>query len=89
MVGFAGGRIADAPTNHMLVKNYSVVGLNWGRYRVLDPALVLACHEDLVRLHADGLIAPLVGSVRGLDEAPQALADLAGRATTGKVVVVP
>lgn len=26
IVGFAGGRIADAPTNHVLVKNYDVRG---------------------------------------------------------------
>ena len=64
VVGFAGGRIAEAPTNHVLVKNYSVVGLHWGLYRSRRPALVQACHEDLVRLQAAGLIAPLIGAVR-------------------------
>ncbi|MGZ4708339.1 MAG: zinc-binding dehydrogenase, partial [Acidimicrobiales bacterium] len=88
-VGFAGGRIAEAPTNHLLVKTYGVLGLNWGTYRRLDPALVHRCHDELVALHAQGLIAPLIGSVRSLDEVPRALDDLAGRATTGKVVVVP
>jgi NADPH2:quinone reductase len=66
-----------------------VLGLHWGRYRVLDPDLVHRCHDDLVDLHAQGLIAPLIGRVRPLDEVPQALDDLAGRATTGMVVVVP
>ncbi|MGZ7013290.1 MAG: NADPH:quinone oxidoreductase family protein [Acidimicrobiales bacterium] len=89
VVGFAGGRIAEAPTNHLLVKTYGVLGLNWGTYRRLDPALVHRCHDELVALHAQGLIAPLIGSVRSLDEVPRALDDLAGRATTGKVVVVP
>lgn len=89
VVGFAGGRIADAPTNHLLVKNYSVVGLHWGLYRTRRPDLVRACHDDLVRLHAEGAIAPLIGAVRPLAEAPDALGDLAGRATTGKVVLVP
>ena len=87
IVGFAGGQIADAPTNHLLVKNYGVLGLHWGRYRALRPDLVRECHDDLVRLHAEGLVAPLIGSVRPLDEVPRALDDLAGRATTGKVVV--
>ena len=89
VVGFAGGRIADAPTNHLLVKNYGVLGLHWGRYRRLDPALVHRAHDELVQLHGRGLIAPLIGSVRPFDEVPRALDDLAGRATTGKVVVVP
>ena len=89
VVGFAGGRIADAPTNHLLVKNYGVLGLHWGGYRRLHPDLVHRCHEDLVALHARGMVRPLIGSVRPLAEVPQALDDLAGRATVGKVVVVP
>jgi NADPH2:quinone reductase len=89
VIGFAGGRVADAPTNHLLVKNYDVVGLNWGSYRRLDPGLVHRCHDELVALHAEGRIAPLIGSVRALDAVPRALDDLAGRATTGKVVVIP
>jgi NADPH2:quinone reductase len=89
VVGFAGGRIADAPTNHLLVKNYGVLGLHWGRYRALRPDLVLACHQDLMRLHVEGLIAPLIGGLRPLSEAPAALAELAGRATVGKIVLVP
>jgi NADPH2:quinone reductase len=89
VVGFAGGRIADAPTNHLLVKNYGVLGLHWSRYRLLDPDLVRRCHDDLVGLHERGAVVPLIGSVRPLDEVPRALDDLAGRATVGKVVVVP
>jgi len=89
VVGFAGGSIAEAPTNHVLVKNYSVVGLHWGLYRRLHPALVQACHQDLMRLHASGAIAPLIGAVRPLADAPTALTELAGRATVGKTVLVP
>ena len=37
VIGFAGGRFADAPANHVLVKNYSVVGLHWGLYRNSTP----------------------------------------------------
>src|SRR5690348_9331494 len=32
IVGFTSGRIAQAATNHALIKNYSVVGLHWGLY---------------------------------------------------------
>ena len=37
VVGFTSGRIPEAPANHLLVKNYSVVGLHWGLYRKYEP----------------------------------------------------
>ena len=89
IVGFAGGRIADAPTNHALVKNYSVVGLHWGLYRLKDPTVIPATHAALMRLWEDGLIDPLVGAELPLTEAPTALARLGDRGTVGKVVLHP
>ena len=89
VVGFTSGRIPEAPANHVLVKNYSVVGLHWGLYRKHDPAIVGMVHERLTRLVADGHVDPLVGAVHPLDEAPQALKALAERSTVGKVVLVP
>jgi len=89
VVGFTSGRLPDAPANHVLVKNYSVVGLHWGLYRKHDPGLFPAVHEELLRLVADGYVDPLVGEVLPLDQAPQALARLADRGTVGKVVLVP
>jgi NADPH2:quinone reductase len=89
VVGFTSGRIPDAPANHLLVKNYSVVGLHWGLYRKHEPALFGTVHDELVALHASGSVDPLVRQVLPLDEAPQALAALADRSTVGKVVLVP
>jgi NADPH2:quinone reductase len=89
VVGFTSGRIPEAPANHVLVKNYSVVGLHWGAYSRFDYDLVPACHAELMRLHAEGAIAPLISAVRPLAEAPAALASLADRGTYGKVVVTP
>jgi len=86
VIGFTGGRIADAPTNHALVKNYSVVGVHWGLYNLMDPKLIRATHDELVRLHGAGEIAPLVSEVLPLEEAPGALGRLASRGTWGKVV---
>jgi NADPH:quinone reductase len=87
IVGFAGGEIADAPTNHLLVKNYSVVGLHWSLYRKRRPELVRAAHDDLVELFERGRIDPAVSEVVALPGAADALTQLAGRATTGKLVV--
>ena len=89
VVGFAGGRIADAPTNHALVKNYSIVGLHWGLYRHKDPAVIPATHAALMRLWQDGSIDPLVGAELPLTDAPQALTRLGDRGTVGKVVLLP
>jgi len=89
VVGFTSGRIPSAPANHVLVKNYSVVGLHWGLYRKHDPAVIGMVHEQLCRLFADGAIEPLVGQVLPLDAAPQAMAAIADRGTVGKVVLKP
>jgi NADPH2:quinone reductase len=89
VVGFTSGRIPEAPANHLLVKNYSVVGLHWGLYRKHDPAIFGMVHEQLVRLYEEGHIDPLVSRTLPLEEAPAALAALADRSTVGKVVLVP
>ncbi|MCF6743424.1 NADPH:quinone oxidoreductase family protein [Blastococcus sp. KM273128] len=89
VVGFTSGRIPEAPANHLLVKNYSVVGLHWGLYRKHDPSVFTDTHEQLVRLVQEGAVDPLVGEVLPLDQAPQALLKLASRDTVGKVVLVP
>ncbi|RBY87683.1 NADPH:quinone oxidoreductase family protein [Blastococcus sp. TF02A-30] len=89
VVGFTSGRIPEAKANHLLVKNYSVVGLHWGLYRKHEPAIFGEVHEQLTRLVAEGSVDPLVGEVLPLDQAPAALARLASRDTVGKVVLVP
>jgi NADPH2:quinone reductase len=89
VVGFTSGRIPDAPANHLLVKNYSVVGLHWGLYRKHDPSVFGTVHEELTRLVDAGRIDPLVSSALPLDQAPAALKALADRSTVGKVVLVP
>ncbi|HEY9472407.1 MAG TPA: NADPH:quinone oxidoreductase family protein [Mycobacteriales bacterium] len=89
VIGFAGGTIPQVPAGHLLVKNYSVVGLHWGLYRQKDPGYVGQVHQELTRLYARGAIAPLVGVELPLEQAPQALNRLATRATVGKVVLCP
>ncbi|RBY78695.1 NADPH:quinone oxidoreductase family protein [Geodermatophilus sp. TF02-6] len=89
VVGFTSGRIPEAPANHVLVKNYSVVGLHWGLYRTMEPSLIATTHRQLTELVQSRQVAPLVGDVLPLDQAPQALARLADRSTVGKVVLLP
>jgi NADPH2:quinone reductase len=89
VVGFAGGRMADAPTNHALVKNYSVVGLHWGLYRQHEPQLFAQTHTALLELWSRRAVDPLVGAELPLETAPEALTRLGDRRTIGKVVLLP
>ena len=89
VIGFAGGRIADVPTNHVLVKNYSVVGVHWGLYARVRPDLVSSTHEDLIHLYEDGKIDPLIFETIPFEGLPKALKLLGSRGTYGKLVTRP
>jgi NADPH:quinone reductase and related Zn-dependent oxidoreductases len=86
IIGFTGGRFADARTNHILIKNYAVVGVHWGLYNLMQPKFVHETHAELMRLHAAGQIAPLISREIPMTEVPSALASLATRGTWGKIV---
>jgi acyl dehydratase len=88
VIGFAGGQIQSAALNHALVKNYSIVGLHWGLYAKMNPALMRVCHDELSRLAADGAIKPLVSERLALEEVADGLQRLADGTTVGRVVFV-
>lgn len=89
VVGFASGAIPSPALNHALVKNYSIVGLHWGLYNHRDPAAVRACHEELTKLAAQGVVKPLISERVPLAGAADAVQRVADGATTGRVAVVP
>ena len=45
MVGFTSGKFSNFVSNHILIKNYSIVGLHWGFYRQKNPAKIDASVE--------------------------------------------
>ena len=85
-VGFAGGAIPDAPVNHVLLRNYSVVGLHLALYRKENPALLQAIHAELVELWRHGTVVPRVEELP-FDQAPAALGRLADRDVIGRLVL--
>ena len=89
VVGFASGDIPAPALSHMLVKNYTVLGLHWGLYARKDPASILRCHERLTELASRGEIKPLVSERVGMKDAADAVQRVADGATTGRVVVIP
>ena len=89
VVGFASGQIPSAALNHVLIKNYSIVGLHWGLYQTKNPQLIRDCHAELTKLVAEGAIRPLVGERVGLADVPGVLQRLADGDTVGRIVVTP
>ncbi len=89
VIGFASGKIPELKLNRVLLKNISVVGLFWGAYQIHDPAKVVAAHDALCELVADGVIRPVIWKQLPLAELPDALAALESRQSHGKIVVLP
>ncbi|MFD5100112.1 NADPH:quinone oxidoreductase family protein [Streptomyces albidochromogenes] len=89
VVGFASGEIPSPGLNHALVKNYAILGLHWGLYNTKDPGAILACHEELTKLAAEGAVKPLVSERVAMKDAADAVQRVADGTTTGRVVVVP
>lgn len=89
IVGFSGGRIQAPPLNHVLLKNYSILGLHWGYYQTMRPSVIDDGYEKLSRLAAKGLIRPLISGRLGFDELPDGLARLAAGRTIGRLVWHP
>ena len=87
VIGFASGQVPEIRANHVLVKNYSVVGVHWGGAVERDPTLLGRVHTELMQLHTSGAIDPLVFAEVPFDDVPASLALLSARGTTGKVVV--
>ncbi|MFD1039830.1 NADPH:quinone oxidoreductase family protein [Virgibacillus byunsanensis] len=89
LIGFASGTIPDVPTNHMLIKNYSLVGIHFGYFRRLFPEKVKEAHLELMNLYKKGKIKPLIYQHYAFEDVPKALDLLASRKTWGKLVVTP
>ena len=89
VIGFASGRVPAPALNHALVKNYSIVGLHWGLYGRNEPKALRECHEQLLKLAADGAIKPLVSERLGLADVVAGLERLAAGQTIGRVTFLP
>ncbi|MCM3584538.1 NADPH:quinone oxidoreductase family protein [Mesobacillus maritimus] len=87
VIGFAGGTIPTIKANHVLVKNYSVVGVHWGYFNRLYPEKVVKEHENIMNLYEEGKIKPLLYKTFDFEQVPEALQLLGGRKTWGKVVI--
>ncbi len=89
VVGFAAGAIAALPANLVLLKNRSVVGIDWGAWAVADPPGQQVIIDEVLEGVVDGTLHPSAPAERPLHEAGPVLRDLMERRLRGKVVLTP
>ncbi len=86
VVGFPAG-IPRLPLNLTLLKSCQVVGVFWGEFTRRDPAGNAQNNRELLELYAAGKIRPYVSERYPLERGAEAIARLASRNATGKLVV--
>ncbi|MCZ6524133.1 MAG: NADPH:quinone oxidoreductase family protein [Alphaproteobacteria bacterium] len=89
VIGFASGRFADIPSNLVLIKGMSVVGVYWGSFAARNPERNRENLRVLLEWFAQGKVKPLISRSFALEEAAAALEALEARKVTGKAVLVP
>jgi len=89
VIGFAAGAIPKLPLNQVLLRNRSILGIDWGAWSMAHAADNAALLDDLLTMVAEGRLRPTVPTPYAFDDATLALNDLLQRRVTGKVVLVP
>jgi NADPH2:quinone reductase len=87
MVGFASGEIPKLPANLPLVKGSAVVGVSFNTFAQMQPQRYRQDIEELGRLLGRGALRPHVSRIFPLERVADAMAELAERRATGKIVV--
>jgi NADPH2:quinone reductase len=87
VIGFTSGRIPEVPTNLVLLRGFSVVGVYWGSFSEHDPEASRANFDRLLGMLASENLRPYVSATYPLERAAEALAAVAARRTMGKVVL--
>ncbi len=89
VVGFASGTIPSFPLNQVLLRNRTVLGIDWGIWAMQHPAEQQVLLADLLAMVEAGSILPVSPTTYPLAEVARALEDLLGRRVVGKVALVP
>lgn len=88
VIGFAAGGIPKLPFNLPLLKGSSVMGVFWGGFVEREPSKNMQNLVKLLEWMKRGKIRQHIYREYRLEEAPQALRDMADRKVQGKAVVV-
>ena len=86
IVGFSSGEIPRIPANRLLLKRASAIGVYWSHDR--DAPMLTRVTRELTALMTSGALRPHIGARFPFNQLPQALASLAERRSTGKVLLI-
>jgi NADPH2:quinone reductase len=86
-VGFASGEIPRIPLNLVLLKGCVVKGFEIRTFSRVEPELARRDERELIELLTSGRVSPFISAVYELDDAPGALGVVAGRRSSGKVLL--
>jgi len=89
VIGFAAGDIPKPPLNLALLKGCSIVGVFWGRFVQTEPKQNAADLKALFGLLAEGKLRPHIAGTYPLARGGEAIAALANRKVSGKLVITP
>jgi NADPH:quinone reductase len=89
VIGFASGDIPSVPLNQILLRNRSVIGIDWGIWAMTHSAEQRALLDDLLTMVAAGALDPVRPVEYPLDDVAGALDDLLGRRAVGKIALIP
>lgn len=86
-VGFASGEIPRIPLNLVLLKGCVIKGFEIRTFGTVEPELAARDERELIDLLASGGLDPHISATYPLDRAAEALNAVAGRRSTGKVLL--
>jgi len=89
VIGFASGDIPSVPLNQVLLRNRTVLGIDWGMWAMRHADEQRALLNDLIAMAQAGSIVPVQPTVYPLDDVARALEDLLARRAVGKVALIP
>lgn len=87
IIGFTSGDFSTFKSNHILIKNYSIVGLHWGNYRTFKPQMMEESWRELSAMFERGQLKPLITARYPMEKVADAMEHLASRKAVGKIVL--
>ena len=87
VIGFASGTVPPIAANHMMVKNITVQGVNWGGYMRFKPQVLTESLRTLIDWYQAGRLKPHISHIVPFEQAVEGLDLLRTRKSTGKVVI--
>jgi NADPH2:quinone reductase len=89
VIGFTGGEIPTVKVNRLLLNNVDVVGVGWGAFALGDRTFLHSQWDELLPMITDGRLDPPIGGTFPLERASDALNEIGGRRSTGKILLLP